>query len=154
MASSRKWISARKALHVVAMLAGASAKAVLAWHGTALSRVCPPLLPLTCCWAVHYHSVSCSYTAPCRNYQENCCKISDSQMTVSSHLLLEVFQWSNYALCVAWAHMIFPLSNAIRAAQKQKKIYERNTSRINISDQMEDHDFELLLNYIKPPKLT
>lgn len=50
--------------------------------------------------------------------------------------------------------MIFPLSNAIRAAQKQKKIYERNTSRINISDQMEDHDFELLLNYIKPPKLT
>lgn len=50
--------------------------------------------------------------------------------------------------------MIFPFSNAIIAAQKQKEIYGQNISRINISDQVEDHDFELLLNYIEPPKLT
>lgn len=51
-------------------------------------------------------------------------------------------------------HMLSPFWNAITAAEKQKEIYGGNGRRINISAQVEDHDFELLLNYTKPPKLT
>lgn len=147
LSSTREWISARKALHIIAMFPGDSVKAVLAPSG-----VCPRLLPITCCRAVHYRSLSCSTRLLAETVTELLCNFSLTNGTRLALTSAGISVESSRTLGGLGTYG-FPFLKRNYSCT-ETKIYGRNISRINMSDQVENHDFELLLNYIKPSKFT